>query len=120
MARARRDSDVTIIIFLGSTVIVCIVGIIVMSVANQGADTQPLVAIASAAVGALATKITQESSAKPTAEQNATQNDDDALATIVGRAATRSVIAEMMRQMSAPPSGTTPVEIPKDTGNSNS
>lgn len=100
MARARRDSDVTIIIFLGSTVLVCIIGIIVMSVANQGADTQPLVAIASAAVGALATKITQESGGK---QEEAQGQDDDALATIVGRAATRSVIAEMMRQMSVPP-----------------
>lgn len=102
MARARRDSDVTIIIFLGSTVLVCIIGIIVLSFSNTPTDTQPLVAIASGCVGALATKITQDGRGadEPPAAKT---NDEDALATIVGRAATRSVIAEMMRQMSVPP-----------------
>lgn len=98
----RRDSDITIIAFLGSTVLVCIAGIVAMSIARTDQDTQPLVAIASAAVGALATKITQGGAPDEHAKQP-DANNDDALATIVGRAATRSVIAEMMRQMSVPP-----------------
>jgi len=96
MARKQQhqeegSNDRLILTFLGATAMVCIVGIVVLAVVKI--DAQPLVAIASAAVGALATKITGRDLTK-----NSDSDDDFA---ILGRAATKSIIAEAMRQMGA-------------------
>lgn len=85
------SNDRLILIFLGATALVCIVGIVVLAVVTV--DSQPLVAIASAAVGALATKITGR-------EMRPERDAEDDFA-ILGRAATKSIIAEAMRQMGA-------------------
>lgn len=87
------ENDRLILLFLGITAMVCIVGIVVLAVFKT--DAQPLVAIASAAVGALATKITGRGGGN---EQQNNNEDDFA---ILGRAATKSIIAEAMRQMGA-------------------
>lgn len=97
MARNReegssdRSNDRLILEFLGLTALICIVGIVVLAVSSV--DSQPLVAIASAAVGALATKITGR-------ETKPERDSEDDFA-ILGRAATKSIIAEAMRQMGA-------------------
>lgn len=87
-----ENNDRLILLFLGSVAIVCIMGIVVLAAFKV--DAQPLVAIASAATGALATKITGRSGGN----YNNDQDDDFA---ILGRAATKSIIAEAMRQMGA-------------------
>lgn len=86
------DNDRLILIFLGLVACVCITGIVILAIFKV--DAQPLVAIASAAVGALATKITGY------AGGNYQRDDEDDFA-ILGRAATKSIIAEAMRQMGA-------------------
>lgn len=88
----RADSDRIILIFLGLVALVCIAGIVVLAATHV--DAQPLVAIASASVGALATKISNSAVAE---QFNRRQEEDDFA--ILGRAATKSIIAEAMRQM---------------------
>lgn len=88
----RGDSnDRIILIFLGVMAVVCVAGIVVLDLMK--ADAQPLVGIAGAAVGALATKITQN----PSFPQESTEDEF----AIIGRAATKSIIVEAMRQMGA-------------------
>lgn len=84
-------NDRLILILLGTAALICIIGIVVLAVLKV--DAQPLVAISSAAVGALATKITGR-------DMMHGGGDDDDFA-ILGRAATKSIIAEAMRQMGA-------------------
>lgn len=85
------SNDRLILLFLGLTAITCIIGIIALAVVRV--DAQPLVAIASASVGALATKVIGVSGGG-----RQTGDDEDDFA-ILGRAATKSIIAEAMRQM---------------------
>lgn len=94
MAAGNKEdgaNDRLILIFLGMAALICIAGIVMLAVLNV--DAQPLVAIASAAVGAMATKITGR-------DFRSDRDSDDDFA-ILGRAATKSIITEAMRQMGA-------------------
>lgn len=88
-----RNNDRLTLWLLGILSVICIFGMVVLAIVKV--DSQPLVAIAGAAVGALATKLTG-SNTPPRRDGN----DDDDFA-ILGRAATKNIIAEAMRQMGA-------------------
>lgn len=90
-----NSNDRLILLFLGSSALVSIIGLTVLAVFKV--DAQPLVAIASAAIGAMATKVTRGSSGDGSSRHS---KDEDDFA-ILGRAATKSIIAEAMRQMGA-------------------
>lgn len=90
--REDQNNDRLTLLFLGIVSVVCILGVVVLSIFKV--DSQPLVAIAGAAVGAMATKITSSTNY----ERNTSEDDDFA---ILGRAATKNIIAEAMRQMGA-------------------
>lgn len=96
MTRVPREDDNNdrlTLFFLGLVAVVCILGVVVLAFFRV--DAQPLVAIAGAAVGALATKITQTTNYE---SRHSSEDDDFA---ILGRAATKNIIAEAMRQMGA-------------------
>ena len=87
----KLQSERLIITLLGLISAVCITGIILLeAVGNQG-QNDALQTIASLCVGALASRISQQ-------VQREEKPDDDL--TVIGRAATRSIIAEAMRQIS--------------------
>jgi hypothetical protein len=92
VTREDANNDRLTLVFLGVVAVVCILGVVMLAVFHV--DAQPLVAIAGAAVGALATKITQSSN-----DSRQSSEDDDFA--ILGRAATKNIIAEVMRQMGA-------------------
>lgn len=89
----ESNNDRLTLWLLGILSFLCIIGMVVLAIFKV--DSQPLVAIAGAAVGALATKLTGANNA-----QRRQNTDDDDFA-ILGRAATKNIIAEAMRQIGA-------------------
>ena len=83
-----RGDDSLIILFLGMLSGICIFGIVVLQVAGQQGSSDALQTIASLCVGALASRISQSGKEE--------EPDDFA---VLGRAATKGIIAEAMRQM---------------------
>lgn len=98
MARQRqRGSDERLIIsFLGGLSVLCIVGIIVLDVTGKAESNDALLTIGSLCAGALASRISQKKEEPGTSV--AVEDGDDQFAEL-GRAATRQIVAEAMRQM---------------------
>lgn len=92
--RQAADADKRAVSILAGIAILCIVGYIALAVAkvDPGVLT-PLIAIGSAAVGAISNSIRTSSKGPGDGPK-----EDDEMA-IIGRAATKSIIAEAMRQM---------------------
>ena len=93
MNEERAQSERTIILLLGLISAVCIVGIILLEVTNHTGQNDALQTIASLCVGALASRISQQ------IKSESKQEDD---LSVIGRAATRSIIAQAMRQLGEP------------------
>ena len=89
----KAQSERMIIMLLGLISAVCIIGIIALEISNHPGQNDALQTIASLCVGALASRISQ-------AVQKEDKQEDDLA--VIGRAATRSIIAEAMRQMGGP------------------
>ena len=90
----KAYSERLIIFLLGLISAVCILGIILLEVFGHTSQNDALQTIASLCVGALASRISQQ-------VQKEEKRDDDLA--VIGKAATRSIIAEAMRQMGSPP-----------------
>lgn len=86
----KASSERIIILMLGVISAVCILGIILLEVFNHSGQSQALQTIASLCVGALASRISQQLTKE-------TKQEDDL--SVIGRAATRSIIAQAMRQL---------------------
>ena len=87
--------ELTVILFLGAISAGCIFGVVVLEGFNKGGQSETLQTIASLCVGALASRITQSGAVmKPHSE-----GGEDADLTIIGRAATRSMIAQAVKQL---------------------
>lgn len=92
----QSNQEQTIISLLGMISIGCIVGVIVLEGMGKGGQSEALQTIASLCVGALASRITQQVS---TATKNNNNSQEDADYVIIGRAATRSMIVQAVRQL---------------------
>lgn len=91
--RQAADADKRAVTILAGIAVLCIIGYIAMAVARVEAGVlTPLIAIGSAAVGAISNSI------RTSMKDSGGDKEEDEMA-IIGRAATKSIIAEAMRQM---------------------
>lgn len=91
--RQAADADKRAVQILAGVAILCIVGYIGLAIAHVEAGVlTPLIAIGSASVGAISNSI------RTSSRDESGSKDEDEMA-IIGRAATKSIIAEAMRQM---------------------
>lgn len=119
MARKEEGSNERLIVqILGGIVLICLGGIIAEDIFVNGGTNDALLTIGSLAAGALASRISQKdqtgnvgSRVEIQDQAHGRRNDEDDFA-VIGRAATKSIIAEAMRQMGQPPSAPDP-DVPK-------
>lgn len=107
---AKRDQpsdDRLVIIVLAAVGLVCIVGVIMLRALKVEGSDEALVTIGSLAVGALASRISQQEKGGgkgsdvevEDAPHKRRQDDMEDDFAVIGRAATKQIIAEAMRQM---------------------
>lgn len=101
-AATNKDNERLIIVFLGAISILCLIGIVVTE-AFGGSSNDALLTIGSLAAGALASRVSAKSDAgmgtDVGVQDRAKPDDEDSEFAVIGRAATRSMVAEAMRAM---------------------
>lgn len=108
--KGRTTDERVIILVLAGIAFLCLVGIIAEDLAGVEGANDALLTIGSLSVGALASRISQKTGGDQYTTTDVVVKDvprtdplEDDFA-VIGRAATKSIIAEAMRQMGASPS----------------
>lgn len=91
----QRGEETLIILFLGGIAAVCITGIILLEAVAGGAQSDALLTIGSLSVGALAGRIANRGRGS---DSDGMSEGDDAFE-IIGRAATKRLIADALRNL---------------------
>lgn len=89
--KGDKTNERLIILFLGAISVACILAIVVLLAVNGDSRVDALVTIASLCAGALASRVSQSGTPKPPVE--------DYDYSMIGRAATKGLIAEAIRQL---------------------
>lgn len=106
-AATNKDNERLIIVFLGSISILCLIGIVLADlVGGDGGANDALLTVGSLAAGALASRVSAKSDAGTgmdvaMQDRAAPDADENSEFAVIGRAATRSMVAEAMRAMAA-------------------